>query len=77
MTASNMPLERAGEAPLGHQREEANMDKAWSAEWLRRISAADPASLMDLYGDDASFEDITLGRRVSGRTDLGTFSAHS
>ena len=49
------------------------MDKAWSAEWLRRFSAADPASLMDLYRDDASFEDVTLGQRVSGKTDLGAF----
>ena len=49
------------------------MDKAWSAEWLRRFSAADPASLMDLYRDDASFEDVTLGQRVSGKTDLAAF----
>jgi len=49
------------------------MDKAWSAEWLRRFSAADPTLLIDLYGDDASFEDVTLGRRVSGKTELVAF----
>jgi steroid delta-isomerase-like uncharacterized protein len=49
------------------------MDKAWSAEWLRRFSATDPASLIDLYSEDASFEDVTLGQRVSGKSDLAGF----
>lgn len=49
------------------------MDEAWSAEWLRRFSAADPASLVDPYSDDASFEDVTLDQRVSGKTDLAAF----
>jgi len=49
------------------------MDKAWSTEWLRRFSAADPTSLIDLYTDEASFEDVTLGEQVSGKANLAAF----
>jgi steroid delta-isomerase-like uncharacterized protein len=49
------------------------MDEMWSAEWLRRFSTPDPASLIDLYSDDALFEDVTLGQRVSGKTELAAF----
>lgn len=49
------------------------MDTAWSGEWLRRFSAADPTALLDLYTDDASFEDVTLGQRISGKSELAAF----
>ncbi len=49
------------------------MDKAWSAEWLRLFSATDPTSLLDLYTDDACFEDVTLSQRVSGKASLAVF----
>ena len=46
------------------------MNDAWATDWLRRFSGEDPSSLMDLYAEQAQFEDITLSRTVRGRREL-------
>jgi steroid delta-isomerase-like uncharacterized protein len=51
------------------------MNAAWATEWLSRFSTGDPTPLMDLYTDDARFEDLTLGRKVDGKLPLRGFFA--
>lgn len=49
------------------------MNPAWATEWLRRFSAPDPSELMDMYADDAEFEDVTFNQEVRGKTGLRAF----
>jgi steroid delta-isomerase-like uncharacterized protein len=49
------------------------MNDAWATEWLRRFSGEDPSRLMDLYAEQAHFEDFTLSLTVHGRPELREF----
>lgn len=49
------------------------MNDAWATDWLRRFSGSEPDGLMELYAEDARFEDITLGQAVRGRPALREF----
>ena len=49
------------------------MNDAWATDWLRRFSGDNPTSLMDLYSEQARFEDITLSQTVRGRPELREF----
>ena len=51
------------------------MNDAWATDWLRRFSSSEPTSLLDLYGEGARFEDITLSQRVQGKRKLHVFFA--
>jgi ketosteroid isomerase-like protein len=46
------------------------MNDAWATDWLGRLSGNEPTSLMELYAEDARFEDITLRHAVRGRPAL-------
>src|SRR5688572_205449 len=49
------------------------MNDAWATDWLGRFSGNEPASLIELYAEDARFEDITLRHAVRGRPALREF----
>jgi steroid delta-isomerase-like uncharacterized protein len=49
------------------------MNDAWATDWLRRFSGSEPDGLMELYAEDARFEDITLSHAVRGRPALREF----
>jgi steroid delta-isomerase-like uncharacterized protein len=49
------------------------MNDAWATDWLRRFSGTDPGHLIELYAEDARFEDITLSRAFRGRPALLEF----
>src|SRR5262245_9618493 len=49
------------------------MNHAWATDWLRRFSGSEPDGLMELYAEDARFEDITLSQAVRGRPALREF----
>ena len=49
------------------------MNDAWATDWLRRFSGSEPDGLMELYAEDARFEDITLSQAVRGRPALREF----
>ena len=42
-------------------------------DWLRRFSGSAPDALIELYAEDARFEDITLSQAVRGRPALREF----
>jgi steroid delta-isomerase-like uncharacterized protein len=49
------------------------MNDAWATDWLGRFSGNEPTSLIELYAEDARFEDITLRHAVRGRPALREF----
>ena len=49
------------------------MNDAWATDWLRRFSGSEPSDLMELYDEDARFEDITLNHAVRGKPALREF----
>ena len=49
------------------------MNDAWATDWLRRFSGTEPDGLMELYAEDARFEDIPLSQAVRGRPALREF----
>jgi steroid delta-isomerase-like uncharacterized protein len=49
------------------------MNDAWATDWLRRFSGSEPSGLMELYDEDARFEDITLNQAVHGGPALREF----
>lgn len=51
------------------------MNAAWAADWLRRFSAADAPSLMEMYSDDVRFEDLALDQKVDGKARVRDFFA--
>lgn len=51
------------------------MNDAWATDWLRRFSGREPSGLMELYDEDARFEDITLNQAVHGGPALQEFSS--
>ena len=46
------------------------MNDAWATDWLRRFSGSEPSGLMELYAEDARFEDITLSQALRGKPAL-------
>jgi hypothetical protein len=48
------------------------MNDAWATDWLGRFSGNEPTSI-ELYAEDARFEDITLRHAVRGRPALREF----
>jgi hypothetical protein len=53
------------------------MNDAWAADWLRRFSGSEPSGLMELYAEDARFEDITLSQRFAASPRCGSSSVAS
>src|SRR5688500_18840384 len=49
------------------------MNDVWATDWLGRFNGNEPTSLIELYAEDARFEDITLRHAVRGRPALRKF----
>jgi len=49
------------------------VNTAWAKEWADNFANLD--KLMDMYADDAQFEDVILAHKESGKTALAKFFA--
>ena len=49
------------------------MNTAWAKEWAANFANLD--KLMDMYTDDAQFEDVIIAHKESGKAALGKFFA--
>ena len=47
------------------------MNAAWAREWAANF--ANPDKLMDMYADDAQFEDVIIAHKESGKAEVKKF----
>jgi ketosteroid isomerase-like protein len=49
------------------------MNAAWAREWAANF--ANPDKLIDMYADDAQFEDVIIAHKESGKAEIKKFGA--